>query len=173
MQSPPSPTPTLTPHLCAARARAPCTHAPNLTALHPFKLPQFRVGSLDSLVTLTDELARVDTYVEGVFKKAERLVTESYVALAISKYLSDKAGHDLSAMPPIKPQPFYFNGKAVHVYLNNVEWDSEEWDPKEALPSLTRRILASAEKLDQDLRTCSSTYQEKKTALQAAERKKG
>jgi len=157
------------------KVNSPKTH-PNFAELRSFAIPQLRVGSLDSLVTLTDELARLDAYVEGVFKKAERLVTESHLSLAALKFLEGKPlGTDTSSMPTPKAQPFYFNGKQVWDYLNSDKclWASDEFDIKESLPNIARRIQSGAEKCDQELRNCSQACQEKKTAQQAAERKKG
>ncbi len=157
----------------------------------PFRIPQLRVGSLDSLIGLTDELARADAFFEAVFKKAERCVVESYQASNVARYLAEKPGADLAAMPPLKPQNFYALGKMVHfsgprearprdeaskapasLFLEIFEWDSHEWDPLEPLPSLIRRMTVAAEKADQELRACSQAYVEKKTALVAAERKR-
>jgi hypothetical protein len=157
----------------------------------PFRVPQLRVGSLDTLMSLTDELARADAYNEAVLKKAERCVTESYIASNVARFLAEKPGADLASMPPLKPQNFYALGKLVHfpgprearpkdevtkgpatLFLEIFEWDSADWDPMEPLPSLIRRMMASAEKADQELRACSQAYVEKKTALVAAERKR-
>ena len=166
------------------------------------------MGSLDSLVSLTDELARADAQLEACFKRAERAVTDSYIAANVAKYLEEKgAAADLTKMPPIKPQTFYSLGKPVHnwvglpreqwprtssasssagggstpgghtapatTFLQVFEWDSQEWDIMEPLPSLIRRIISAAEKTDQELRAAMQTYTEKKTALVAAERKIG
>ncbi len=165
----------------------------------PFRVPQLRVGSLDSLVGLTDELARADAYNESVVRKAERSVAESYAASSVAKYLQDRPGADLADMPPLKPLNFYASGRLVHssglresrpvatseggsagsggrpaaeLLLEVFQWDANEWDTKEPLPSLIRRMVTAAEKTDQELRACSQAYVEKKTALQAAERKR-
>ena len=157
----------------------------------PFRIPQLRVGSLDSLIGLTDELARADAYQEAVFKKAERCVAESHQASAIARYLADRPGADLAAMPPAKPQNYYAMGRLVHsggprearprdektkalatLYFETFEWDAAEFDAQEPLPSLLRRMNGAAEKADQELRACSQAYVEKKTALVAAERKR-
>jgi hypothetical protein len=52
-----------------------------------FDVPQLKVGTLDGLLSLTDELSRADSSVEGVVKRVERAVTESYVALRLAEMI--------------------------------------------------------------------------------------
>ena len=62
----------------------------------------------------------------------------------------------------------------VHEYLaKHFKWDVNAWgDRDEPLPDVLRRLTAAADKVDADVRAVSQAYQEKKTALQAAERKR-
>jgi len=39
-----------------------------------------KVGTLDSLMSLADELGKADSYVEGVTRKAERSLADAYAA---------------------------------------------------------------------------------------------
>jgi hypothetical protein len=41
-------------------------------ANYKFEIPELRVGTLDTLMTLSDELNKIDMYVEGVVKKVGR-----------------------------------------------------------------------------------------------------
>lgn len=49
---------------------------------------------------------------------------------------------------------------------------SEQFDARDPLPELVRRISAAAEKVDADVRAYASAYAEKRTALTAMERKR-
>jgi len=42
------------------------------SSIYSFPIPSLKVGTLDTLYTLSDELGKIDTYVEGVVKKIER-----------------------------------------------------------------------------------------------------
>ncbi|GFT88441.1 v-type proton ATPase subunit C [Trichonephila clavipes] len=41
----------------------------NLSVNYKFHIPDLKVGTLDTLVGLTDDLAKLDTYVEGIIRK--------------------------------------------------------------------------------------------------------
>ena len=165
--------------LSQARPLLPFSFTRPPAALKPFPMPSLRVGSLDSLLALTDELARTDAFVESVFKKAERLVAETHVAIKTADYLKRAgAAADGAAMPPIKPLELYCCGMQVHDFVGSDKerafaWSAKDWDEREALPELARRMLATAEKVDLELRAGAATHTEKKTALQASERKRG
>jgi V-type H+-transporting ATPase subunit C len=62
----------------------------------------------------------------------------------------------------------------AHDYVaNHFKWDVNAWgDRDEPLPDVLRRLTAAADKVDADVRAAAQAYQEKKTALQAAERKR-
>ncbi len=59
--------------LCAATLRLTLAQ---LRAHAQFSLPELRVGTLDSLLTLSDELVKTSTLVEGVTSKIRRQLAE-------------------------------------------------------------------------------------------------
>uniref|UniRef100_A0A4W6F9I5 V-type proton ATPase subunit C n=1 Tax=Lates calcarifer TaxID=8187 RepID=A0A4W6F9I5_LATCA len=48
------------------------TRTNNLSTNHKFSIPDLKVGTLDVLVGLSDELAKLDSFVESVVKKDSR-----------------------------------------------------------------------------------------------------
>lgn len=139
-----------------------------------------KVGTLDSLMALSDDLAKVDTFCEGVVRRVQRQVEESSLAHAIAQAKERgelKAdGTPVPGAPPFVhvPPMLKVGGRPVMDYLRKWSWDGEQFDPsRESLPDLVRRLAASAEKVDADMRAIGAAYGEKKAALQALERKRG
>lgn len=132
---------------------------------------QMRVGTLDTLMSLSDELARVDSAVESVVKKVERQVAESYNALKTQELLAKRRPDDETPIN-VPALGLRVAGKPVADYVTKFKWDSNTWDPREPLPELVKRISTASERIDADMRQYATAYQEKKTALQAAERKR-
>lgn len=135
--------------------------------MNKFAVPSLRVGSLDTLMSLSDELARADSFCESVVKKAERAVSETYIAQKQNE--AAKAG---AAAPNIPPLGYYCCGKSVVRYVESFQWDAAKWDTSDALPDLLKKLLEAAEKTDADLRSLMQAYSDKKTAWVAADRKR-
>lgn len=134
-----------------------------------------KVGTLDILMSLSDDVARGDTFVEGVVKKVERQVAESYNAEKTAELLKNGKDVGPGSIEPLRMYVPGREGKPIPVYdwASTFKWDVNTWgDSSEPLPDILRRLLAAAEKIDQDIRAYAQAYQEKKTALVAAERKK-
>jgi V-type H+-transporting ATPase subunit C len=149
-----------------------------LSEITPFDVPRtLKVGTLDSLMSLSDEVARADAFVEGVAKKVERQVAEAYFAEKALEVA--KAGGDSVVTPSVGPLRMYVPGGPsgkpipVHEWAAAFKWDAGAWgDSQDSLQDILRRLLAAGEKIDVDIRAYSQSYQERKSALQAAERKK-
>jgi hypothetical protein len=153
---------------------SPLAHAlsqPRPTDVSVLEVPMMKVGTLDSLMTLSDELGRVDAFIEGVLKKVERQVAESYVVLKTQDLAAKRKADDVR--PIVVPAlGLRCAGKPVHDYVARFKWDANTWDPKESLPEQVKRMATAAERIDADMRQYTNAYTEKKTALQAADRKR-
>lgn len=122
---------------------------------------------------LADEVAKSDAFVEGIVRKAERLVTDAYIAIEISKRSQNlKEGEEPPAPHTIPPIAFQVVKTLTNDYLTNFSWSPERYDLKEHLGDILRRLVSQAEKADTELRTVANVYQERKNALQVLERKK-
>jgi V-type H+-transporting ATPase subunit C len=138
-----------------------------------------KVGPFETLLSLSDELGRADTYCEGVVRRAERAVADSYVASkqaeAAAKSKRAAPGSDEAtpaAAGSYPPLALRVDNKTVAGYLREWAWDSEAWDYREPLPDLVKRLLSAAERTDAELRSYSSSYSEKRQALTTLERKR-
>lgn len=137
-----------------------------------------KVGPFEELMAVADDLGRADSYCEGVVRKTERQVADSYVASRAAESsrgaAGSGAGAGASAAPAAAPpsQPLTVYGTNTADYVRAWRWDLEAWDPREPLPVLVKRLVAAAERVDGELRSFAASYLEKKTALTGLERKR-
>lgn len=95
-----------------------------------FELPMsLRVGSLDKLMTLSDDLARVDVVVAGVVNKIRRQVGE----------LSPE-------------EPLTVNSRPVSAYLTNFTWDEARYPLRKPLNELVEELNDNVLGVDDDLK---------------------
>ncbi len=142
-----------------------------------FDVPRtLKVGTLDSLMAVSEDAGRADAYMEGVARKVERQVAESYLADKLAELA--KAGKDVSATG-IEPLSMYVPGPdrsrpvPVGDWAASFRWDASAWgDAQDSLPDILRRLQAAAEKIDADIRVYAQAYAERKGAYLATERKK-
>lgn len=88
----------------------------NLAVSSKFNIPDLKVGTLDVLVGLSDELAKLDAFVEGVVKKVAQYMAD---VLEDSK---DKVQENLLA-----------NGVDLVTYITRFQWDMAKYPIKQSL----------------------------------------
>jgi len=80
-----------------------------------------KVGTLDSLMALGDEIGRADAYCEGVVRKTERQVVESYYATKAAA--SGGEGGSGEAGGAAETLRMRVNGTPVGEYIKRWTWD--------------------------------------------------
>lgn len=102
-----------------------------------FELPMsLRVGSLDKLMVLSDDLSRVDVHVEGVVNKIRRQVSE----LAPEEALT-------------------VNNRPVTSFLTNFSWDEARYPLRKPLDEIVEELADSVGLVDEELKVrCLSTF---------------
>ncbi|EGG17550.1 H(+)-transporting ATPase [Cavenderia fasciculata] len=118
-----------------------------------FNIPALRVGTLNSLIALNDDLAKVDNFVELTSKK-------------ISKQLTDLVGSK-----PGKEKGLSINGQNIQQYLSKFQWDDAKFNPKSSLQEIVDKIQSTVAKLDEDLRAKLTDYNSLTSSVVAEERK--
>ncbi|KAH7646383.1 v-type proton atpase subunit c 1-a-like protein [Dermatophagoides farinae] len=118
-----------------------------------FLLPDLKVGTLDTLVGLSDDLNKLDTYVE-----------------AVSRKLAQSIGDILEKGQSLKEQ-LQANGQDLHTYVTKFQWDSAKFPIKQSLKSLHEIINKQIGQIDQDMKTKTSTFNNLKSNLQSLERR--
>ncbi len=61
----------------ARKALDAVTAAKNYSTNHRFRIPELKVGTIDSLVTLSDELTKVDVNLTALLKKIDRTFSDT------------------------------------------------------------------------------------------------
>ncbi|XP_072354879.1 V-type proton ATPase subunit C 1-B-like isoform X3 [Scyliorhinus torazame] len=130
------------------------TEKASLSNNYKFPIPELKVGTLDSLVGLSDELGKLDTFVEGIVKKLAQYTAD------IMEDSKDKAQENLLA-----------NGVDLHRYVTHFQWDMAKYPIKQSLQNITEVIAKQISQIDTDLKSRAMTYNNTKGNLQNLERK--
>jgi len=121
-------------------------------SLYQFEMPALLVGTLDSLISLSDDLIRVDLACEQAVRKIERQF------------------HDIAGQSEEK---LTISGVSVEKYVQKFVWDFARYPHRRPLPELVGHIQSSIGQIDEELKNLSASYQEKTQMKQALQRKKG
>ncbi|EDW31872.1 GL11349 [Drosophila persimilis] len=127
----------------------------NLCNNYKFHIPDLKVGTLDQLVGLSDDLGKLDSYVEQITRK---------VAVYLGEVLEDqrdKLHENLLANNTELPQ-----------YLTRFQWDMAKYPIKQSLRNIADIISKQIGQIDGDLKTKSQAYNNLKGNLQNLEKKK-
>uniref|UniRef100_A0A7N6B9Q3 V-type proton ATPase subunit C n=1 Tax=Anabas testudineus TaxID=64144 RepID=A0A7N6B9Q3_ANATE len=130
------------------------TRTNNLSTNNKFNIPDLKVGTLDVLVGLSDELAKLDTFVESVVKKVAQYMAD------VLEDSRDKVQENLLA-----------NGVDLVTYITRFQWDMAKYPIKQSLKNISEIISKQATQIDNDLKARASAYNNLKGNLQNLERK--
>mmetsp|Transcript_10037 Transcript_10037/g.15097 ORF Transcript_10037/g.15097 Transcript_10037/m.15097 type:complete len:425 (+) Transcript_10037:231-1505(+) len=115
--------------------------------------PELMIGTLDTLISLSDELVRVDSMVENFVRKIEKQYSELEEKNVTVEIL--KIGNNLP-----------------HKYLKKFEWDQAKYTIRQPLTNLVSGIQSSVAKYEEELRNLSASYSEKNQLYQSIMRVK-
>lgn len=130
------------------------TSKANLSSNSKFIIPDLKVGTLDALIGLCDDLGKVDVYAESVIKKIAQYIGD------VMDDSAEKAQENLLA-----------NGVDLVSYLARFEWDMAKYPVKQPLKNLTDSLSKQLSQIDTDLKSRALTYNSIKGNLQSLERK--
>lgn len=126
----------------------------NLSTNFKFAIPDLKVGTLDVLVGLSDELAKLDSFVEGVVKKVAQYMAD------VLEDSRDKVQENLLA-----------SGVDLVTYITRFQWDMAKYPIKQSLKNISEIITKQVSQIDNDLKARASAYNNLKGNLQNLERK--
>jgi len=166
------------------------TSAFSICSLFPFPLPTLKVGTIDALMALSDELTKIDTAVEQTVKKLERTGTELVRNEAREakerdeqEKKSDSKKSDSkksttgkstnskgnTTILDFKPE---VNGLPAEQFLEKFKWDDARYNPKgRSIAQLADAVYKDAVKDDEELKTKITDFNELKTNIINIERK--
>lgn len=140
-------------HLRTVVAGADINAANHLVGL---TLPELKVGTLDSLVHLADELVKLDLSYESTVSKI--------VETLRSCFASDPNPAQLKGS-------FKVNGKPVAEYLRSFSWNAMKYRPDRPLKDIVETINLEMSGIEAQLKSKSTQYNAIKGSLVALERK--
>lgn len=118
-----------------------------------FEVPSLTVGTLDTLMNLSDELGKTDQLVEQIVRKIEKTTHE----------LSTSRGSVDLTVGGVPPQR----------YIQQFAWDSAKYPNRRPLKELVALIAGGATAVEEELKQLTQSYGDKVQALQDTKRRKG
>ncbi|ORX70884.1 ATPase V1 complex subunit C [Linderina pennispora] len=122
--------------------------------LYDFSLPQFRIGTLDALVRLSDELSKFDTSYESMTGKL----------LDTLRNLTSASNAELSSLVTV-------DDKTVDQYLKTFSWNTSKYRADRSLVEIVDQIAEDMGAIDAALKTKLTQYNAIKNSLATVKRK--
>ena len=116
------------------------------------QVPSLTVGTLNSLMSLSEDMDKVDASIEAVVRKVERQYAE---------------------VTPKNRDPLLVDAVPVDRYLPSFVWEHAKYPHRRALPELVQHLRQTVSETDDELKHLASTYADKTQKLQALKRSSG
>lgn len=120
-----------------------------------FNLPNLKVGTLDALMSLSDDLGKLDQFTELIMVKLY-----NYMANALEE-------NDLQKLPEYTKA----NNKDLRSYCNSFVWDVAKFPTKVSIKDIHDIIAKNMTKIEKDFKTKSTTYNNLRSNLAQHEKK--
>ncbi|KAL0813130.1 hypothetical protein Bca101_069573 [Brassica carinata] len=104
------------------------------TPVYRFNIPNLRVGTLDSLLALGDDLLKSNSFVEGVSQKIRRQIEE------------------LERISGVESNALTVDGVPVDSYLTRFVWDEAKYPTMSPLKEVVDSIQSQVAKIEDDLK---------------------
>lgn len=125
-------------------------------AFRHFVIPSLKVGTLDSLMEASDELAKLDTQMEGTVGKLIGLMEET-------------SGRPRSVVTTFRINQSQEMSPAG--YIKNFLWSSAQFDPRGSIQSLVEKFSQINNSADERVRVMLTDYNDTRNKVTAANRK--
>ncbi|KAJ7976285.1 V-type proton ATPase subunit C [Quillaja saponaria] len=123
------------------------------TPLYRFNVPNLRVGTLDSLLSLSDDLVKSNSFMEGVSHKIRRQIEE------------------LERVSGVESNALTVDGVPIDSYLTRFVWDEAKYPTMSPLREIVDGIHGQVAKIEDDLKVRVSEYNNVRSQLNAINRK--
>ncbi|KAJ7524212.1 hypothetical protein O6H91_18G082800 [Diphasiastrum complanatum] len=123
------------------------------TPTYKLHIPELRVGTLDSLLALSDDLLKASSVIEGVTHKVRRQIEE------------------LDRTSGIEAGTLSVEGVPIDSYITRFTWDEAKYPVMTPLREVVDTIHESVSKLEDDLKVRVAEYSNVKTQLSTISRK--
>lgn len=126
----------------------------NHADMFKFEVPSLMVGTLDTLINLSDDLTKTDNVIESIVRKVEK------TALELSHYTGKKSELTVGGVPSQR-------------YIQQFAWDYAKYPNRRPLKELVSLVSGGVSAIDEELKQLSTSFADKNAALADAQRKKG
>ncbi|KAK6051890.1 V-type ATPase, C subunit [Cooperia oncophora] len=126
----------------------------NLSNNSKFNIPDLKVGTLDQLVGLSDDLSKLDSTAEAVTRK-------------LVQYFGEVLEDDRSKLA----ENLQINNKDIKTYVTKFQWEGAKYPLKQSLKVLSEIIGKQVTQIDNDLKQKSLAYNNLKNSLASIDRK--
>ncbi|XP_038584026.1 V-type proton ATPase subunit C 1-B [Micropterus salmoides] len=126
----------------------------NLASCCKFSIPDLKVGILDSLLSVSDDLSKLDTLTESVIKKTCQCMRE------VMEQSGDKVLENALA-----------NGVDLMTYVTRFQWDKAKYPTALPLSSLAEIINKEVSQMETELKSRAAAFNSVKMSLQSLEHK--
>ncbi|KAG5254328.1 V-type proton ATPase [Salix suchowensis] len=123
------------------------------TPLYRFNTPNLRVGTLDSLLALSDDLVKSNNFIEGVSHKIRRQIEE------------------FERVSGVESNALTVDGVPVDSYLTRFVWDEAKYPTMSPLKEIVDSIHSQVAKIEDDLKVRVAEYNNVRSQLNANNRK--
>ena len=126
----------------------------SLSTNSKFTIPDLKVGTLDSLVGLSDDLSKLDTTAEAVTRK-------------LVQYFAESLEDDKEKLA----EHLQIGNKDMRSYVTRFQWEGAKYPLKQSLRVLSEILGKQITQIDNDLKSKSMAYNNLKNSLASIDRK--
>jgi V-type H+-transporting ATPase subunit C len=108
------------------------TSAASLSSNAKLDIPELRVGTLDSLMALSDELSKVSQMMDAVVNKVKRQVSDAGGAKSLTSLKVD--------------------GKSTESFVQHFKWDEAKFPARRPLKDTVERMVELVSRIEDDLK---------------------
>ncbi|KAM3137652.1 hypothetical protein pb186bvf_010266 [Paramecium bursaria] len=124
--------------------------------IHNSELARFKMGNLDQLMFINDNLIKQDTVVESLLKKIERQYLDVTEKLTYDFMIENRDGT-----------------QNIDKYINTFKWEDARFPRNQPLAEILKILQQRTAHVDSDLRQKVQSYQELKNQTQQLAKKEG
>ncbi|GAA6096933.1 V-type proton ATPase subunit C 1-B [Tachysurus ichikawai] len=140
-----------------------------------FHIPELKVGTLDVLLSVSDDLSRLDSYTEDVMRKTSQCMAE-HMEHCGDKFMENVLSNgDQKAYLklPQSPVKMYFQALRVDLtsYMTKFQWDRAKYPTALALKPLTDLIFKQVAQVETEMKSRNAAYSDVKLSLRSLQDK--
>ncbi|CDH57927.1 atpase v1 complex subunit c [Lichtheimia corymbifera JMRC:FSU:9682] len=123
---------------------------------YAFNVPEFKIGTLDALVLLSDDLAKHDTAFEQTVNKLADILTNLVKSDSTNGHVSEY---------------MLVNDKPIEEYISTFQWNSMKYRTDKSLQETTATLSQEVSSIDTVMKNKMNAYSQNRNALQSLQRK--